>query len=358
MSILQNAPGVKLLITSRERLNLREEWAMEISGLDYPERDWEIERLRDWNAAFNLLISQSLESYSAVALFTRQAQRVRGEFLLTAAEAPSVVRICQLVEGFPLALELAAGWLRVLSCAEIVQEIEGNLDFLSTAMGDMPERHRSLRTVFVQSWQRLSVQEQTVFRQLSVFRGGFQREAAQAVAAASLPSLTSLVDKSLLRLTVTGRYEIQELLRQFAAEQLAQSPDEQACVYERHCTYYADFLEACQQEILSGQELEVIAKIEAELENVRAAWEWATIYGRTVELDKASPVLSMFYRLRNRYQERLYEFERAIFPKGGRSTSRRAVNGSELPSRVDVLREDQDSPGRSRPRLDLNGEMP
>jgi len=226
-SILQNAPGVKLLVTSRERLNLREEWTMAIGGLDYPASDWGpggAPATGDGNEDEIAI----LENYSAVAFFVRQAQRVRGEFLLPRAEAPSIVRICQLVEGFPLALELAADWLRVLSCAEIVQEIEKNLDFLSTTMSNMSERHRSMRAVFARSWQRLSPQEQAVFRQLSVFRGGFQREAAQAVAAASLRILTSLVDKSLLRLTPTGHYEIHELLRQFAAEPLRQSSDEEA----------------------------------------------------------------------------------------------------------------------------------
>jgi predicted ATPase len=282
---------------------------MEISGLDYPHGDWGRGDIPNDQSPMT-----NLENYSAIALFVRQAQRVRGTFVLTASEAPFVVWICQLVEGFPLALELAAAWLRVLSCAEVAQEIAGSLDFLSTDMGDIPERHRSIRTVFAQSWQRLLPEEQVAFRQLSVFRGGFQREAAQAVTAASLPVLTGLVDKSLLRLTLTGRYEIHEVLRQFATEQLTQAPDEEACVYERHCTYYADFLDACQQEILSGQELEVIAKIEAELKNVRAAWEWATAYGRTEELDKASPALTLFYSLRNCYQERLCESKRAIFP--------------------------------------------
>jgi predicted ATPase len=277
MDILQNAPGVKLLVTSRERLNLREEWTMEVGGL---------------------------ESDSAVELFVRQAERVRSDFVPTPGEERSIAQICRLVEGFPLALELAAGWLHVLSCAEIEQEIEKSLDFLHSSKSDMPERHRSMRAVFARSWQRLSPQEQVAFRQLSVFRGGFQREAAEAVAAAPLPILSGLVDKSLLRLAHTnghtpvgaGRYEIHELLRQFAAEELKQTPDEERHVYAQHCTYYADWFDAWTKKVLDGQGCECAesARIQVELENGRTAWEWAMAHDKFEEVETINSALRLF----------------------------------------------------------------
>jgi DNA-binding SARP family transcriptional activator/predicted ATPase len=287
MDILQSAPGIKLLVTSRERLNLREEWVMEIGGL---------------------------QSAGAVELFVHQAERVRSGFALTPSEEKTIARICRLVEGFPLALELAAGWLRVLSCGEIVQEIEKSLDFLHSSKSDVPERHRSMRAVFARSWQRLSPQEQVAFRQLSVFRGGFQRAAAERVAAATLPILSGLVDKSLLRLAHSahsnghipsggGRYEIHELLRQFAAEELAQAPEEEKRVYADHAAYYADWFDAQTQnrtkKALNEQEFIESAKLQLELENIRAAWEWTMAHGNFEEAGTINSALRLFDMMRN-----------------------------------------------------------
>ena len=114
----------------------------------------------------------------------------------------------------PLGIELAAAWVWVLSCDEIAQEIQRNLDFLTTSARDVPERHRSMRAVFDSSWRMLSATEQRVLCQLSVFRGGFLREAAEQVAGASLPLLSALVTRSLVRRTVAGRYDLHELVQQ------------------------------------------------------------------------------------------------------------------------------------------------
>src|SRR5690606_34901417 len=153
----------------------------------------------------------------AVQLFAERARRVQPRFSL-AGEAPAVQAICRLVEGMPLAIELAAAWTRSLSCTEIAGEIEGNLSILSTPLRNLPERHRSIQAIFEQTWTQLSAQEKMVFRRLSVFRGGFRREAAVAVAGASLPLLAALIDHSLLRWEREtaeslshGRYQIHEL---------------------------------------------------------------------------------------------------------------------------------------------------
>ena len=183
--LLEQAPGVKLLVTSRERLNMQGEWLFDLQGLPVPPLD-QVDRA---------------EEYSAVALFVQSARRAQVGFELSAEERPWVARICQLVEGMPLAIELAAAWVRLLSCREIAQEIERNLDFLSTSARDLPERHRSMRAVFDHSWQMLSAEEQRVLRALSVFRGGFLREAAEQVTGASLSLLSALVTRSLVHRT-------------------------------------------------------------------------------------------------------------------------------------------------------------
>jgi predicted ATPase len=186
---------VKLLATSRERLNLQMEWVFEIQGLPVPAADQIGE----------------LESYSAVRLFLQRAQQAYVGFKLTREERPAVAHLCRLVEGMPLGLELAATWVRTLSCTEITRELERNLDFLTASARNVPERHRSLRATFDHSWKLLSTTEQRAIRRVSVFRGGFRREAAEQVAGVTLPLLSTLVDKSLLHRTATGRYDLHEL---------------------------------------------------------------------------------------------------------------------------------------------------
>ena len=277
VDILRLAPGVKLLVTSRLRLNLREAWVMEVTGLDLPPAP---------QPPAGAATAKAPEEYGAVALFVQQAQRVRAGFALSEAEGPHVVQICRLVEGVPLGIELAASWLRVLSCAEIAAEIEQNLDFLTSAAQDAPERHRSLRAVFDHSWRLLSPPEQALFAALSVFRGGFQREAADRVAGASLPLLADLSDKSLLRRGEPGRYEIHEMLRQYAEEKLQASPAEYEAVRDRHCRYFAGLMVQHMTQLKGEQPHAVLTALNAERENVRAAWNWAVEHRRIEELDQ------------------------------------------------------------------------
>lgn len=320
-TLLQQASQVKLLVTSRERLNLLEEWVIEVEGLDVPDLLPAIDTQEtgfDWRS--------ELESFSAIALFVRQARQVRADFTLAEGEVPHIVRICQLVQGIPLALVLAASWLRVLSCAEIVNEIDRSLDFLSTSHRNIPERHRSLRAVFEQSWQMLSDQEKAVFCKLSIFRGGFQRDAARQVARASLSTLAGFVDKSLLHHTATGRYEFHELLRQYAVEKLwvktlgvdapggtggqATGPAQGAelggdtvrDVWQRYSAYYLSFVNRHEAMLKGGAPQQAIVEIQVELDNIRQAWNWAVTEGNLGEIEGSLGGLSRFFDLTGRFQ--------------------------------------------------------
>ncbi|MBN1283799.1 MAG: protein kinase [Anaerolineae bacterium] len=274
--ILSAAPGVKAIATSRERLNIQGEWLYTVGGMRYP---------RDGAAG-------DIEEYTAVRLFVASARRVRPNFTPTGADKPHIVRICRLVDGLPLGLELAASWLQMLSCAEIADEIESGLDFLSAATRDIPERHRSLRAVFDYSWGLLSPHEQAVMRQLSVFRGGFERDAAAGVTQATLPALLRLVGKSLLHRMPSGRYEMHGLLRQYAAEKLNAQPDEQDHTLDRHSAYYAEYTH---QHDDSRRQREFRRAIEAEIENLRAAWEWAVVRVRWEDIDRLKNAMSFLY---------------------------------------------------------------
>jgi predicted ATPase len=283
--VLHRAPGVALLVTSRERLNLRQEWVYEVEGLTYPSDAVE-------------MLPDSLESYSAVDLFAQSARRVHPGFTLSPQEVPFVVDICYMVDGMPLGVELAAAWVPQYACQEIAQEIAHNLDFLSATRQEAPERHRSLRAVFEHSWRLLAQEEQAVFTRLSVFRGGFDRRAAQRVAGASLPTLLALLDKSLLRQTTPGRYQVHEILRQYAVEK--QAPQEREETRARHSHYYAAFLHTQEQAFQDPRV--ALQAIETEIDNVRSAWHWAVSRGALAHVDQGLNALARFYYLRGPFQ--------------------------------------------------------
>jgi len=256
--LLQHAPGVSILVTSRERLNLRGEWVVEVAGLQVPDGD-QVEGVAD---------------YSAVTLFLQCTRRVHARFALSEAEQRAVVQICRLMEGMPLGIELAAAWVRALSSAEIAHAIASGLGFLSISRRDVADRHRSLHAVFAHSWRLLSAEERCVFGSLSVFRGGFGREAAEQVAGATLSVLAALIDKSLLRRTASGRYDMHELLRQYAAEQL-EADGETAPTRDRHLAFYLALAETAEPELRGAQQELWIDRLEAEHDNLRAALEWS-----------------------------------------------------------------------------------
>jgi predicted ATPase len=207
--ILEAAPGVKIIATSRAKLNLQEETIFRIEGMDFP----------DWETPVDAL------EYSAVKLFLQSARRVKSDFTLKPDDLHYLAHVCRQVHGMPLGILLAAAWLDMLSLQEISQEIVKSLDFLETEQQNVPIRQRSIRAVFDYSWNLLSADEQAIFARASIFRGGFTREAVQAVTGASLRLLMALVNKSMLHRDPDGRFDIHELLRQYAAERLIGFPD-------------------------------------------------------------------------------------------------------------------------------------
>lgn len=276
---------MKLPVTSRERLSLQWEWTFELQGLPVPGDD----RVED------------LEAYSAVALFVHSARRARIDFALTAEDRPQVARICRLVEGMPLGIELAAAWSRTLSCREIAQEIERNLDFLAAVMRDAPKRHRSIRAAFDHSWNLLTGEERCALRRLSVFRGSFSREAAEPVAGASLALLSALVDKSLLQRM--ERYDLHELIRQYADLQLQTDSKEYADVYERHAAYYAARLEQWRDPLLGPRQTEVLAEMDLEIHNLRQAWSWLATHRRLEDIRQSLNSLALYHEIRGWFRE-------------------------------------------------------
>lgn len=316
--LLQAAPQVNLLVTSREALNLQEEWLLRVGGLTFPPLPDHSPGAPPPSAAE---VEESAQIYSAVQLFTERAQRVRPTFALH-EEADEVVQICRLVEGMPLALELAATWAKTMRCAEIAAEIQRRTDFLATSLRNLPERHRSIQAVFDHSWLLLSEQERSIFQKLAVFRGGFSRQAVEEVAGATLPLLSTLVDKSFLRWEPDGRYQIHELLRQAAQEQLAQHPGAAEQVQSAHGHYFAHFAEQCYQTLQGAQQAQFPTVMSQELENLRYAWRWALQTMDLAAIEQLADPLQQYYDLRGRCLESVTTLAAAVARLEPRATER------------------------------------
>ena len=283
VDLIDAAPGVKLLVTSRESLPLREAWFHPVDGLDYSD---------------------------ALRLFAQEARRNQPEFDVQ-ARMPLVLRICQLVEGMPLALELAANWLKMLSMEEVVNEILAGLDILSDQDGSHADRHRSLRAVFLETWQRLTESERTLLKQFAVFRGGADRAAITAIIGAGLPLLATLVNKSLLRTTASMRYRMHELIRQFAEEQLERDPLAEKQARNRHAEYYLGWLEGEWERLRSPDQGEACMAIQANIDNLRLAWRQAVAVQRFDLIDGALRTLSLYCDLRGQFADGLALFAQA-----------------------------------------------
>lgn len=305
--LLANAPRMKILITSRERLRLSHEWALELGGLDVPPDT----------------IGIQADQWSAMQLFVQTAQRTQADFALTSTNRADVIRICRLVEGVPLGIELAAAWVRMFGTAEIAREIAHNLDFLATSLRDVPPRHRSIRAAFEHSWNLLSAEEQTVFRRLAVFQGGFERAAAEDVAGATLATLAALADKSLLRRRSDGRFEVQELLRQYACEKLQASHDDYHAVRTRHCAYFCDLFSQYAQSLQAIGHGEMVRLFAPELENARWAWQWAVEQRLIDKIEQAAKTLYRAYEALAWLPEALHALRAAIEAIGTETTDPR-----------------------------------
>ncbi len=253
-------------------------------------------------------------------LFVRRARRVDDTFELTPQDAPAVAQICRLVGGLPLGIELAAVWVNQLSCQEIAAAIAANLDFLTTARQDVSARQQSLRAAFDHSWRLLSGPEQGAFARLAVFRGSFTRAAAAEVAELKLATLASLVDKSLVRKVDAERYDLHEVLHQFAWEQLQVAPASAAAVQARHSEFYTQLLARQTDRLKGSEQREALALVGAEIENVRSAWATAVAQRRLEVVQQALEGLYHFYMLRSWLVEGLEMFHSARHGAGNGCT--------------------------------------
>jgi diguanylate cyclase (GGDEF)-like protein len=273
LSILEAAPLVKLVVTSEQRLNLPGESILEVGGMGFPANDPDSD-------------SGGLEEFDALHLFLHGARRVYPGLTFTTEEKPLIFHLCRFLAGVPLGIELAASWIRVLPLSEIRKEID---------IIDIPESHRNLRVAFEYSWSLLKPEEQQAFSRMSVFRGGFRYEAGEAVADAPLSLISALMDRSLLRRNLTGRYEMHGAMRAYAREKLIEDELELERISDIFSNYYLHLLQDCEVDYLQARQVEALTRLAEEINNIREAWEMAVRGLRLEELNRSVGALYLFY---------------------------------------------------------------
>lgn len=325
--LLQAAPEIKLLVTSQVRLNLSGEWVFDIQGLPFPAPDEE----------------QNLESYGSVRLFLNYARHVRANYEPGFDDYRDIGQICRLLEGMPLAIQLAAAWARVLTPSEILAELKKTTligefpDFLETQSRDLPERHRSLQAAFEYSWRLLDLHERQVLSRLSVFEGGFQREAAEQVAGLSLSELAGLMDKSLVLRVDHGRYSLHDLVHKYGFVKLTEDNEEMQVTLDKHCAYYAGLLQPYVYRLKGRTQADLQALIAMEIDNFRLAWDWAIHNKRTREIQFLSQGFNWFCELSGWYQEGLSVFKQAIASLSSLESTPEQMDSAERLSLASVL---------------------
>ncbi len=294
LKILQAAPQVRIVVTSREVLGLQEEWIYDVRGLAYSAEE-----------------SAAQANLAAVELFAQRARQAYLGFSLS-AEMPHVLRICRLVEGLPLGIELAAAWVRTIPCADLAAAIEAAASSLVSPHRNRPHRHQNLEAVVACSWNLLGDEQRDALAGLGIFVGGFTRDTAEKIAVAPLRTLSALADKSLVRRRAEGRYDLHELVRQFANARLRSSRSRHAAVTKRHRDYFADVLLRIHADMRSPGEVAADALLRSEFANILAAWRGAIDAGATEIIERAAPPLIALLHTRGRLPEALFEAERAV----------------------------------------------
>ncbi len=299
VDLLTHCPALKLIITSRERIQSRWERPFFLEGFSFDD-----------------------ESSEAGNFFIQTAKRLQPQFELSDESKKDVHKICQWVEGMPLGIELAASWLRIYSIAQIADKVMGQLDLLKGRSREQ-SRHQNLTAVLDQSWQLLSDNEQHILAALSAFRGGIPLTAAEKIAGADIEQLLSLSDKSLLRILPTQfddpRFGIHELIRQYAESKLDGDPEHKSAVFYSHSQHFAQWLVDIEPHLKNAQQLETLKHIGLELNNIQIGWQRSIDTGETAVFLNAAKPLAIYFREQNLYSDGLNFF--SLIPPNAPLTS-------------------------------------
>lgn len=327
-TLLQTAPRVKVLVTSRRRLNLQAATIFPVQELGTP----------DAVTAATATVEQ-LQSYPSVQLFVERAQRIRMNFQLDAQNSTAVAQICHLAGGIPLGIELASAMMTVYSPPQIAAQLAQDAVNLPMPWADLSPWHRSMEQVLVASWQLLTPEEANVLAQCAVISGHFSWVTALTISKAAPVTFRALVEKSLLRQDdqETDCFTMHSLLRQYARRHLKQTPllETQTCT--RHAIYYLTLLQEQHADLPNERAAQQL--IQAELENIRAAWTWSSETGNLVLLENAHEALAWFYRVVAIHKEAFALFSQAVaaLPRALVITDREAERHARLQAKLLIL---------------------
>ncbi len=287
LTTLQSAPRLKIVVTSRTRLNLQIEHVLRVDGLEYLAR-----------------AAKPLDAIASIQLFLAGARRVQPRYEAAPGELEFIGQICRRLQGLPLAILLAAGWIEVLSPPEILKEIEHrSLDFLESDWQDLSERQRSIRATFDVSYRLLSSRSQAIFAALSVFRGGVTLQTAQQVSGVTLQEIRALIDKCMLQRAADGRFYLHELLRVYAQERLAQSSELHWSTHDRHAACFSAALAGWWTDFRSQRQFAAIEEFGVEVENALSAWNWMAEQMQVERMSQA--LMGLLYGLSYAYGDKM-----------------------------------------------------
>lgn len=292
--LLEQAPEIRCLVTSRRRLGLQAETVFEVAGLNV-----------------SAIPGNMDASSDAVKLFVQSARHANAAFRLNAGNREAVRTICRILDGLPLAIELAAGWIRLFDPHIIVKEIQRDPDFLASTLRDIPARHRTIRGVFDQTWSMLSENAGNVFLNLSPLRGGFDWAAASTVAGATYSILGELIDASIVRRTTVNRFAVHEVLRQYAERRLDACPDKAQAVRGNLAAYYLDFVANQAVPLRRIRQKEAVSRLAADIGNIRTAWQWSAEHHDVTRMLRAAPTVFLYFDLRYLFEEGMLFFRNA-----------------------------------------------
>jgi predicted ATPase/class 3 adenylate cyclase len=322
--LLSHAPGLKVLVTSRSVLSI------------YGEREYPVPPLRLPESASPV---ETLSESEAVSLFVERARDVRPDFQLTEENASAVAEICARLDGLPLAIELAAVRVNVLSPQALLPRLDERLALLTSGARSLPERQRTLRGAIDWSYQLLEEPERKLFARLSIFSGSGTLESIEEICdgdlgAPVLDLLGALVDDSLLRRTETPsgevRFQMLETIREYAGERLASEPDA-AEVRERHARYFLRLATEAEPHLVGADQKDWLDRFDREHGNIRAALKWSIQAGQVEAGQQAAGAIWRFWHQRGHLMEGRRKLEHLLeVDEGAASTPARfkALNGA------------------------------
>lgn len=325
LALLQEARNLTLLITSRQPLNLQAEYVFTLRGLPVPDD------ITDQPSTVAGTVARGTQMLPSMQLFYERVRRVVTNFRPNQHTYADIAAICRLVNGLPLAIELAASQVRYRPCHEIRQALAVNYAALTTDLNDVPARHRSLQLVLDDSWRLLSPEEADVLVQCTLFQDGFTAEAALVITETTPQIFHWLEQKSFLQINQNGYYTMHSLVRQYASQMLhLATPEKMRAAEQRHSHYYLAVAGAQETVLQSAALQDAIMLLRQKLLNIRVAWRWAVAHEQLREVAQCSIALANFYQIAGLVPEGKADFTLAVEAMQTSLTQPSAASDPEL----------------------------